>query len=96
MTDIKETKKFDESTFPPKLIEMVKDQLSKPGIDEVIINSYTHKRKLLFVCKNDQTPYCKQCWNSLVIKTMSGYINCLYIGYCNKCNLDWQVGYIEK
>lgn len=80
---------FDESTFPLRMIAMATECLSK-GEDQMIMNSPFHKKKILF-SSGSYSPYCTRCKNSLVIVEEKGYIQPLFIGYCDKCNLSWQV-----
>jgi hypothetical protein len=83
---------FDESTFPPRMIEMAKNSYMGDGQD-VYMNSPFHKEQILFVPKGNR-PSCRYCWNLLIIKTESnGYIQPYHLVFCDKCNKKWQLAY---
>lgn len=88
---------FDESTFPPRMIQMV---MEDPNFvrDQIIMRSPFHKRKLIFVSHNTQyMPSCGECWNGLYLDHIPGYIKGhITVGTCNKCRgLQYQVVYLS-
>lgn len=75
------------STYPEDILEMVREALAVESNEQVIVN-VGGPTPLLFLAKDSHTsPYCKHCWNSLVVKNGENK----QLGFCNKCNLKWEV-----
>lgn len=85
----------DESTVPPRMVEMVRTNESFRRSGLAAVRSPYHSRKLMFALR-PQAACCSECGNSLVVQTISGYIQPLQVGYCDKCQLQWQVFYLEE
>lgn len=85
--------KFDESHYPERMLSMATEYLTT-GKDQMIMNSPFHKKKILFF-SGSYAPYCTCCENSLIVVKQEGYNDPVSFGYCDKCNLSWQVHYLS-
>jgi hypothetical protein len=85
---------FDESTVPPRMIEMVRNDVRFVRDRLIIVNSPFHSRKIMFVLR-PQNPCCPDCLNRLSVAAEDGHIQPLHVGRCNTCVESWQVYYLD-
>jgi hypothetical protein len=86
-------KKYDESTFPQRMLDYVFTN-SDFSSDQLVMKSPYHTRKLLFVSHNhSNAPSCGSCYSDLNIRYNKGYIKgSITIGSCDKCKSKGGIG----